>query len=58
MDIQVIKVHGSNNDFYLIDEMNGNLPITEEERSALSLAVCRRTKEEQRHLCVETDFVV
>lgn len=46
MDIQVIKVHGSNNDFYLIDEMNGNLPITEEERSALSVAVCRRTKEE------------
>ena len=46
MDIDVIKVHGSNNDFYLIDEMNGELPVTEEERGKLSLAVCKRSGED------------
>ncbi len=46
MEISAIKVHGSSNDFYLIDEMSRELAITEEERSALSLAVCKRTGED------------
>ncbi|WP_455675338.1 diaminopimelate epimerase [Pradoshia sp.] len=46
MKFNVIKVHGSNNDFYLIDEMSGELPITEQDRSALSIAVCKRSGED------------
>ena len=45
MKFDVIKVHGSNNDFYLIDEMSTELPLTEKERSALSVTVCMRTGE-------------
>lgn len=45
MKFDVIKVHGSNNDFYLIDEMSTELPLTEKERSTLSVTVCKRTGE-------------
>lgn len=43
MDIKIIKVHGSNNDFYLIDEMDTELPLTDEERGQLAINMCKRT---------------
>lgn len=44
MDITIIKVHGSNNDFYLIDEMEQELPLTEEQRGQLAIKMCKRTE--------------
>lgn len=46
MDIKIIKVHGSNNDFYLIDEMDTELPLTDEERGQLAINMCKRTSTE------------
>lgn len=46
MDIKIIKVHGSNNDFYLIDEMDTELPLTDEERGQLAINMCKRTGKE------------
>lgn len=43
MDINIIKVHGSNNDFYLIDEMDTKLPLSDQERSQLAISMCERT---------------
>ncbi|RWZ60849.1 diaminopimelate epimerase [Halobacillus fulvus] len=42
MDIQFIKVHGSGNDFILIDEMEHGYTFTEKERQQLSLLLCDR----------------
>ena len=46
MDINIIKVHGSNNDFYLIDEMDTGLPLTDKLRGKLAIAMCSRTNKE------------
>ena len=46
MDITIIKVHGSNNDFYLIDEMETALPLTDEQRGQLAINMCKRTDTE------------
>ncbi len=43
MDINIIKVHGSNNDFYLIDEMETKLPLSDPERSQLAINMCKRS---------------
>ncbi|PLT30658.1 diaminopimelate epimerase [Peribacillus deserti] len=42
MKIDIIKCHGSGNDFILIDEMNAMLPFTDEERASLAIAICSR----------------
>ncbi|MBF0416758.1 MAG: diaminopimelate epimerase [Magnetococcales bacterium] len=42
MLLPFIKCHGSGNDFLLIDEMTTPLELTEENRSRLVVALCRR----------------
>jgi len=42
MEIQVIKCHGSGNDFLLIDEMEGIFSFTEKERADIAIALCNR----------------
>lgn len=42
MHIKIIKVHGSNNDFILIDEMSKNYDFTEEQRRDLAILLCNR----------------
>jgi diaminopimelate epimerase len=42
MQIDIIKCHGSSNDFFIIDELTGNLTFTEQERIDLALALCNR----------------
>lgn len=46
MKINVLKCHGSNNDFYLIDEMENALPLSDEQRSDLALHMCKRQNNE------------
>jgi diaminopimelate epimerase len=41
--LELLKCHGSNNDFLIIDEM-GNPLFTEEQRSELALLLCNREK--------------
>lgn len=43
--IEVLKVHGSGNDFLLIDEMSATYTFTEEDRAQLALAFCNRNSE-------------
>ncbi|WP_077215372.1 diaminopimelate epimerase [Bacillus dakarensis] len=43
MEIEIIKCHGSGNDFLLIDEMTNDYSFTEEERANLAKALCNRT---------------
>ncbi|WP_066047936.1 diaminopimelate epimerase [Robertmurraya korlensis] len=43
MVIELLKCHGSNNDFLIIDEMENPL-FTEEQRSELALLLCNREK--------------
>lgn len=42
MKFNVLKCHGSGNDFLLIDEYNNEYNFTEEERVVLSRALCDR----------------
>lgn len=44
MNIQILKCHGSGNDFILIDEMKKNYSFTEDERRKLAIALCDRKK--------------
>lgn len=45
VDIQLIKCHGSGNDFLLIDEMDGRYTFTEVERAQLAKTLCNRNTE-------------
>src|SRR4051794_39562007 len=45
MKIDLIKCHGSGNDFLLIDEMDRNISFTEEEREQLTKLLCNRQSE-------------
>jgi diaminopimelate epimerase len=40
--VEIIKCHGSGNDFLLIDEISQNYPFTEELRRDLAIALCNR----------------
>ncbi|WP_409298287.1 diaminopimelate epimerase [Peribacillus sp. SCS-26] len=42
MKIEMIKCHGSGNDFILIDEMDAALPFTDSERAELAITLCSR----------------
>lgn len=42
MEIQLIKCHGSNNDFLIIDEITNKYSFTEEERAELAKSLCNR----------------
>lgn len=42
MEIQLIKCHGSGNDFLLIDEMKASYSFKEEERAQLAVHLCNR----------------
>lgn len=42
LQIEILKVHGSNNDFILIDEINHDYFFTEEQRRDLALLLCDR----------------
>lgn len=42
MNLEMIKCHGSGNDFIIIDEMNGLIVDTEKERVVLSQILCDR----------------
>ncbi|WP_201716228.1 diaminopimelate epimerase [Rossellomorea arthrocnemi] len=42
MDLNLLKCHGSGNDFLLIDEMTNGYDFTEEARQNLALALCDR----------------
>ncbi|MEI5908690.1 diaminopimelate epimerase [Bacillus spongiae] len=42
MDIQLIKCHGSGNDFILIDEMEHDHQMTDQDRENLAIALCDR----------------
>lgn len=42
MIIELLKSHGSGNDFFIIDELTTNLSFTEEERRNLAIALCNR----------------
>ncbi|MHC0035663.1 diaminopimelate epimerase [Pseudoneobacillus sp. C159] len=43
MQIEFLKVHGSNNDFILIDEMTKDYHFSEEGRQKLAILLCDRT---------------
>lgn len=45
MELNVIKGHGSGNDFLLIDEMTTGLTFTEEERAEIARLLCNRASE-------------
>ncbi|AOM82539.1 diaminopimelate epimerase [Salisediminibacterium beveridgei] len=42
MELEMIKCHGSGNDFIIIDEINGHVVDSEEERVSLSQILCDR----------------
>lgn len=42
MQIEILKVHGSNNDFILIDEMTRDYHFSEEQRKDLAILLCNR----------------
>jgi diaminopimelate epimerase len=42
LQIEILKVHGSNNDFILIDEITQEYHFTEEQRKELALLLCHR----------------
>jgi diaminopimelate epimerase len=43
LHIEILKVHGSNNDFILIDEITKEYHFSEEQRKKLALLLCDRT---------------
>ncbi|UII54420.1 diaminopimelate epimerase [Cytobacillus spongiae] len=45
MNIELVKCHGSGNDFFIIDEINHDYQFTEEQRVELSRAICNRDSE-------------
>ncbi|MFE8702011.1 diaminopimelate epimerase [Cytobacillus sp. FJAT-54145] len=45
MEIELIKCHGSGNDFLLIDEISNNYSFTEVQRAELAKTLCNREKE-------------
>lgn len=45
MEIQLIKGHGSGNDFFIIDEITNHYTFTEADRSALAKLLCNRDSE-------------
>lgn len=45
MIIDLLKTHGSGNDFFIIDELTTDLTFTEEERRNLAIALCNRNTE-------------
>lgn len=45
MEIELIKCHGSGNDFLLIDELTNEYSFSEMERSELAIALCNRNTE-------------
>lgn len=45
MQMDVLKCHGSGNDFLLIDEMSNDYSFTEEERARLAILLCNRNFE-------------
>ncbi len=45
MQIDVIKGHGSGNDFFLIDEISNNYSFSEQERAELAKLLCNRESE-------------
>ena len=45
MIIDLLKTHGSGNDFFIIDELSTDLTFTEEERRNLAIALCNRNSE-------------
>ena len=42
MIIDLLKTHGSGNDFFIIDELTTDLTFTEDERRDLAIALCNR----------------
>jgi diaminopimelate epimerase len=42
LQLEILKVHGSNNDFILIDEITKDYHFTEEQRKELALLLCHR----------------
>jgi diaminopimelate epimerase len=44
LQIEILKVHGSNNDFILIDEITQEYHFSEEQRKELALLLCHREK--------------
>jgi diaminopimelate epimerase len=42
MEIEIIKCHGSGNDFLLIDEISRDYGFTEEQRREIAIALCSR----------------
>ncbi|WP_110927841.1 diaminopimelate epimerase [Bacillus massiliglaciei] len=45
MKIELLKTHGSGNDFFIIDELTADLAFTEEERRDLAVSLCNRESE-------------
>ncbi|MGG0716887.1 diaminopimelate epimerase [Robertmurraya massiliosenegalensis] len=45
MELEIIKCHGSGNDFLLIDEMTNKYVFSEQERCELAIALCNRETE-------------
>ncbi len=45
MEIEVLKCHGSGNDFLLIDEISKSYSFTETGRADLAKALCNRETE-------------
>ena len=45
MIIELLKTHGSGNDFFIIDELTTDLSFTEEERRNLAISLCNRDSE-------------
>jgi diaminopimelate epimerase len=42
LQMEILKVHGSNNDFIIIDEMTKDVRFTEEQRKDLAILLCDR----------------
>ncbi|MCS0653820.1 diaminopimelate epimerase [Cytobacillus firmus] len=45
MNIELLKCHGSGNDFFIIDEISNTYHFTEENRAELARAICDRSTE-------------
>ncbi|PLS17086.1 diaminopimelate epimerase [Bacillus sp. M6-12] len=45
MNIELVKCHGSGNDFIIIDEMGSKIAFNDDERSRLAIALCSRNSE-------------
>ncbi|WP_318508865.1 diaminopimelate epimerase [Bacillus sp. T3] len=45
MQIEVLKCHGSGNDFFIIDEMTDKYSFTDEVRAQLAISLCNRNTE-------------